>query len=152
MGRDCQTLSEAALTQWMVAGLPLSSGLSYARGAILQLALAIRTQSAPIHTHRSGPVARFRRTKAPCMFFRTVSKRDRRAKHPARLRIYSYSRGLVAEEWNPMNDQTLVDESGLSAATSDLETIIPKADPNWKPHPCGHSKEELRAILDEVMA
>jgi len=27
----------------------------------------------------------------------------------------------------------------------------PKSDPNWKPQPCGLSREELRAIVAEIM-
>ncbi|CAM5194798.1 putative protein OS=Bosea thiooxidans OX=53254 GN=SAMN05660750_03341 PE=4 SV=1 [Bosea thiooxidans] len=51
-----------------------------------------------------------------------------------------------------MNDQTLLDESALSTAAPQFDINLPKADPNWKPQSCGHSREELRAILDEVMA
>lgn len=51
-----------------------------------------------------------------------------------------------------MNELVLADNAALPAATILLETGTLTADPNWKPEPCGHSREELRAILDEVMA
>lgn len=50
-----------------------------------------------------------------------------------------------------MNELVLSDPA-LPTATIHLETVTPAPDPNWKPQPCGHSREELRAILDEVMA
>jgi hypothetical protein len=46
----------------------------------------------------------------------------------------------------------LNDSAGPKApAVSRPKNPPAKAAANWKPQPCGFSREELRAILDEVM-
>lgn len=36
-------------------------------------------------------------------------------------------------------------------ATASAATTPQKSDPNWKPQPCGLSREELRRIVEEIL-
>lgn len=42
-------------------------------------------------------------------------------------------------------------QTRLTHTTSTPLNAQPKADPNWKPQPCGFSREELRAIVAEML-
>ncbi len=60
---------------------------------------------------------------------------------------------MASGEWSPMQDQNLPTTpqtlSATAVTTAPLSTT--KADPNWKPQPCGLSRDELRRIVAEIL-
>ncbi|WP_139163544.1 hypothetical protein [Bosea robiniae] len=71
-------------------------------------------------------------------------------RHSAR-QLYR-QRGYAARHWNDMkskirHDHNKTQPPGPSASGPSL----PKSAPNWKPEPCGLSREELRRIVARIM-
>lgn len=48
----------------------------------------------------------------------------------------------------PTYSTTLTAPTRLHSTSNNVQ---PKSDPNWKPEPCGLSREELRRIVAEIM-
>lgn len=61
-------------------------------------------------------------------------------------------RGQAARHWTDMKSKTQYEHKKTQrVAASASRPLPPKSSPNWKPEPCGLSREELRKIVTRIM-